>query len=47
MYSSKCAYVKGEFIDVTVKATYKNNNKKRINEYSLDINLPEVITAKL
>lgn len=47
MYTSQEAYVKGEFINVQVKGSYKKPTKKYNNEQSLKIELPELITARL
>lgn len=47
MYTSKEANVEGVFVDVVVEETYSNISKKGINEMSLTIDLPELITARL
>lgn len=46
MYTSNEAYVKGIFVKVTISGTFNRNNKRRNNKQSLDIILPEIITAK-
>jgi len=47
IYTSKKANVKGRFINVEIEDTYEFNNKKGMNEFSLTIDLPELITARL
>ena len=47
MYTSRTAYVEGQFIDVFVDGTISFSNKRGRNEIAMIVDLPEVITAKL
>jgi len=47
MYTSRQANVEGRFIDVIVDGSISYSNKRHINDISLIVELPEVITAKL
>jgi hypothetical protein len=47
IYSSQKANVKGRFFNIEIEETYEYNNKKGFNEFSLTIDLPEMITARL
>ena len=46
-YTSKNANKKGVFIDVQVEETYQFNNKKGNQEFVIEIELPQLITARL
>lgn len=47
IYTSFQAYIEGRYIDVSVNGTFNNSNKRGNNEIVLNIDLPEMITAKL
>lgn len=46
MYSSKEYGVKGEFIDVDIDANFSFFNKRNLNNMTVTINLPELITIR-
>lgn len=46
IYTSTEAHVEGRFIDVIVNGTFSHNNKKEFNDIVLNVELPEMITAK-
>jgi len=47
VYTSFEAYVEGRFIDVSINGSLSNSNKKTNNEIAINVELPEMITAKL
>lgn len=47
MYTEFNANITGKYIDVKVNGSMKYSNKRGMNELALNVNLPEIITAKL